>query len=406
VDTEFGEHVAHRISPSRWSGSAKLAAAILAVSFACAAVALGLNYFLVRRALNSAAPDVDVLPSQADGPPPPDVLETAESVARSQALRTVATYSFASLAVVFVTGLIVSRSLARRALRPIGEIAAVVEDCTENDLARRVVVSGPDDELARLGNTVNKTLARLEDAFERQRLFVANASHELRTPLTLIRSSADVALSRPEATAADYRNALGRIDRASQRAQMLIDRLLILARVDRGPLGDDQVSLAAIAQEALRETELEWTGIVPLKITECLTDAPVRGDARLLEVAIRNLVDNAHRHNVERGWLRIATGHENSLSWVDVSNSGSELTLDDARRLVEPFHRSSTSAAGAGLGLAITARIVEMHAGALDITPRPGGGLEVRISLPATWSHTRLLNQRTTRTESPPAAFE
>jgi signal transduction histidine kinase len=362
---------------------ARLAAAILGVALACAAVALGLNYLLVREALREASPDVEAL--DIDRPPgsPPDVLQELDRSVRDDTLRTLASRSLVSLAVTFAAGLVVSRMLARRALRPIDEITAVIEDCSEHDLSRRVDVRGPDDELARLSRTVNRTLSRLEEGFERQRLFVANASHELRTPLTLVRSSADVALTRRDAREDDYRSALTTIEAAARRTQALLDRLLALARLDRHRIGTDLVALDEIALAALEDVALELGNPFGLRFDARTSRAPVVGDGPLIEAAVRNLIDNAHRHNVAGGRVELSAGTSGDESWVRVVNTGEPIDADATDVLLQPFTRRSPSTTGSGLGLAIAARIAEAHDGTLAIRPRDGGGLDVRLTLPA-----------------------
>jgi signal transduction histidine kinase len=274
--------------------STRLAGAILAVALTCALVALGLNYLLVRDALNAAGPEaVSLAVEQQQRPSPPDVLEEVDEAARADALRTLATRSLASLAVTFAAGLVVSRLLARRALRPIQAIAAVIDECSEHDLSRRVEVRGPDDELTRLGLTVNQTLTRLEEAFERQRLFVANASHELRTPLTLIRSSADVALHRHDLAERDYRAALTTIETAAQRTQALLDRLLALARLDRGGMKTEPVRLDEIAVAALDSVSMDGRHDHVVAVDTHMAPAGAIGDPALVEAAVRNIIDNA-----------------------------------------------------------------------------------------------------------------
>jgi signal transduction histidine kinase len=374
------------VRPHRWRATTvgtRLAAAILGVALACAAVALGLNYLLVRDALLEASPDVEALDADQPAAGPPDVLEELDRSVRDDTLRTLATRSLVSLAVTFAAGLVVSRMLARRALRPIDAISAVIDECSEHDLSRRVDVREPDDELARLSRTVNRTLSRLEEGFERQRLFVANASHELRTPLTLIRSSADVALNRRDPSDDDHRNALSTIEAAARRTQALLDRLLALARLDRRGIGSGLVALDEIALAALDHVAVEVGNPHGVRVDRDVAPAPAVGDGPLIEAAVRNLIDNAHRHNIRGGRVELSTGTGGAESWVRVVNTGERIDEDATDVLLQPFTRRSPSTSGTGLGLAIAARIAAVHGGELTISSRDGGGLDARLTLPA-----------------------
>jgi signal transduction histidine kinase len=359
----------------------RLAGAILAVALTCASVALGLNYVLVRNALKAAGPEGVPVGAAPQSPSPPDVLEALDEAVRADAMRALATRSLASLAVTFAAGLVVSRILARRALRPIEAISAVIDECSEHDLSRRVEVRGPDDELTRLGRTVNQTLARLEEAFERQRLFVANASHELRTPLTLIRSSADVALNRHDLDEHDYRVTLSTIETAALRTQALLDRLLALARLDRDRMRTQPVRLDKVAATILESVSLDGERDREVAVDARMSPARVLGDPALIEAAVRNLIDNGFRYNIDGGWLELTSGTLGPHAWVEVSNSGEPLNDEDVRRLAEPFFRGSFSPPGSGLGLSIAAGVASVHGGALTVEPRQEGGLNVRLTL-------------------------
>jgi signal transduction histidine kinase len=250
-------------------------------------------------------------------------------------------------------------------------------------------VAGPDDELKKLGDTIDGLLQRLEAAFNAQRRFVANASHELRTPLATIRASLDVAVAKPEgappqtiALAARLRAELDRID-------SLLEAFLVLARAQHRDLPGyavlplDYIAGAALADQkpAIRARNLtvqDRTGP---------GGARVRGSQALLSRMVENLVDNAVCHNQDGGWLQVTAQTEAGRARLIVENGGQVLDPRQVDELSQPFRRLGADRIGtdkgSGLGLSIVAAIAEAHGGRLRLLARPGGGLRACVDLPA-----------------------
>ena len=223
-------------------------------------------------------------------------------------------------------------------------------------------------------------LDRLSAAFDRQERFVAAASHELRTPLTTTRTALEIPLAQgrfPAEVEPDVRRALA----ANERSEALIATLLALARATRSPAEPaDSVDLLDLARRALAEREREAAA---LSLRAEVLGAPVlaRVDAVLASIAVGNLVENAIRHNVERGRLRISGDEEGLL----VENDGREMTEAEVSHLVEPFHRGDRTrlaGTGTGLGLTLADAVATALGGRLLLAPRPGGGLTARLLLP------------------------
>lgn len=278
--------------------------------------------------------------------------------------------------------------LARQALRPIARVTRMARQLSTETLDQRISLGGPDDELRELADTFDEMLARLDAAFDGQRLFVANASHELRTPLSVIRTELDVTLSDPSATNEDLRR-MGEVAlAATERAQRLVSSLLVLARLQSGDRGrlevNELVDLATLVGPVIAsiEAEAQERGI---SIEAEAGTARAVGDPRLLERLIGNLVENAVRHNVNGGWLRVTCGESPERVWLHVANGGQVIPPGDVDRLFEPFRRGGrvrTATRGAGLGLSIVRLIVEAHQGRLQAAAPPFGGLAIRIELP------------------------
>jgi signal transduction histidine kinase len=278
--------------------------------------------------------------------------------------------------------------LARQALRPIARVTRTARQLSTETLDQRIGLGGPDDELRELADTFDEMLARLDAAFDGQRLFVANASHELRTPLSVIRTEIDVTLSDPAASSEELRR-MGQVAlAATERAQRLVGSLLTLARLQSGGRGDlevrEPVDLATLVPAVLDSVETEAKD---RSISVEIETSPARtlGDPRLLERLIGNLVENAVRHNVTGGWLRVTCGAADGRVWLHVANGGQVIAPSDVDLLFEPFRRGGkvrTATRGSGLGLSIVRLIVEAHHGRLQAAAPPFGGLAVRIELP------------------------
>ncbi len=283
--------------------------------------------------------------------------------------------------------------LARQALRPIARVTRTARQLSTETLDQRIDLGGPDDELRELADTFDEMLARLDAAFDGQKLFVANASHELRTPLSVIRTELDVTLSDPDASQEELRRmgevALG----ATERAQRLVGSLLILARLQSGHRSElevrEPVDLASLVPPVLASVAGEAAERSIAIDTEA-GRAHTLGDPRLLERLIGNLVENAVRHNVAGGWLRVSCGEAAERVWLHVANGGQVIAPSDVDLLFEPFRRGGkvrTATRGAGLGLSIVRLIVEAHHGRLQAAAPPFGGLAVRIELPRAGTH-------------------
>jgi signal transduction histidine kinase len=278
--------------------------------------------------------------------------------------------------------------LAGRALAPIRSMTLAARRISEDNLAERLDVQGPDDELKLLGDTIDQLIARLQGAFESQRRFVANAAHELRTPLTTMRASLDVAAAKPDPIPPHIIALEQRLRAELARLEALLEGLLALARAEHGQLSDrSTVSLSEIATAAV-DSNADAIADRRLEILETeRADALVIGSRALLERMVQNVIDNAIVHNAPGGWLRIRTVKDDVLAKLVVENSGPALSEDDLVQLTQPFRRAGTdrtaTADGTGLGLSIVSSIVQAHGGKLALRARDQGGLRLQIQLPA-----------------------
>ena len=267
---------------------------------------------------------------------------------------------------------------------------------TERLLLYGEVIAGPFLLLAMFGGSLVvglRALAPVEQSRRRQLEFTADASHELRTPLSVIRAEADVALSSPR-KAAEYRDALTRIQGESRRLRQLVDDMLWLARFDSKPPspGSEPVDLVTLAQACADR----FRAVGPAISTEAgpqpaLISAPPEWIDRLAGV----LMDNACRYAGADGQVRIRVSAHGSRVSLTVEDSGPGIPEADRPRLFDRFHRATEHGSGAGLGLAIGDSIVRSTGGRWRIGDSPLGGALIEVS----WRHSqphRLAAQRVT----------
>ncbi len=267
-----------------------------------------------------------------------------------------------------------------RALAPVDAIRREVDEVSAAQLHRRVPQPDTDDEIGRLAATMNRMLARLEDARNSQRRFVSDASHELRSPLTTIRQHAEVALAHPDRTTVEE---LAEVVLAEQqRMQRLVEDLLLLARADehvppaRAPVDLDDLAV----QEARR---LRSTTSVDVGTT-AVGAARVYGDVHALRRVLRNLGENAARHATSR--IDIGLADRDGTVILTVDDDGPGIPASERERVLERFVRldeaRSRDDGGSGLGLAIVDEVARAHGGSISIFESPLGGARIEVMLP------------------------
>jgi signal transduction histidine kinase len=278
--------------------------------------------------------------------------------------------------------------VSRRALRPLHQVTATARRLSTDTLDQRIAHRGPDDEVKELADTFDAMLDRLSAAFGSQQRFVANASHELRTPLAVMRTEIDVTLADPDASVAELRRMATVVRGASDRANDLIEALLLLARTEvqaRRLATQMPVDLAVAVRSTLAAVGADLDRL-QLTVQGDFSPALVVGDPNLLERLAGNLVENAVRYNARGGHLSVRTGTDGDDVYLVVANTGPEVAAADVPGLFEPFRRGGrerTGSRGSGLGLSIVGAVVKAHGGTVAAVPLDGGGLEVTVLLPA-----------------------
>jgi len=322
--------------------------------------------------------------------------------------------------------------VVRAGLRPLEDIGRTAGAIAAGDLSQRVERAEPRTEVGRLGLSLNAMLAQVQAAFEarqasedRLRRFVGDASHELRTPLTSIRGYAEMfrrgAAERPDDLAVAMRRieeesdrmgvlvddllllarldqgrplerepvdlavAMRRIEEESDRMGVLVDDLLLLARLDQGrPLEREPVDLAVVAADAV----LDARAVEPERpiALEASGAAVVLGDELRLRQVAANLLSNARQHTPPTAAVRVGVRQENGSVVLEVADDGPGLFPEEAAKVFERFYRADPSRTrnlgGAGLGLSIVAAVAEAHGGQARVESTPGQGARFWVELP------------------------
>jgi len=277
--------------------------------------------------------------------------------------------------------------VVRVGLRPLTEVEQTAEEIIAGqDLSRRVpTLAAPGTEMGRLSRTLNTMLAAIDGSVTRLRRFVSDASHELRTPVTGIRGLAELHRQGAVTDPAEVAALIGRIELEATRMGLLVEDLLLLARLDEErPLRNEHVDLVPVAADAIegKPVGLEIVGDA---------DPVVVGDEDRLRQVVTNLVNNALTHTPEGTPILVRVGVVDGRALLEVVDSGPGIDDCHGDRVYERFYRvdparardhSRAPEAGSGLGLSIVKALVHAHDGTVGHRPTPGGGATFSITLP------------------------
>jgi two-component system OmpR family sensor kinase len=290
----------------------------------------------------------------------------------------------AILAAVAATGAI----LARRALLPIDHIVTRARLIGETSLAERLPHPGRPDEIGRLVDTLNAMLDRIQNSFEVQRHFTADASHELMSPLSRLRAELEVTLRRQRSTG-EYEDSLRSCLEEVERLSWLTEELLSLARLDSGEgreAATDPAPLAPIVEKAMQRLEDEARRSHVTMVLKPRHAVSVNASAAVVSVAVGNVLHNAVKFCGEGGRVSVNIDVAGADAVVEVSDTGPGVSAAEIPLIFERFHRGSgpraAGAPGVGLGLAICRALIERQGGRISVASTLGHGATFAIRLP------------------------
>lgn len=284
--------------------------------------------------------------------------------------------------------------LARQSLIPVSQMALTVDHISSANLEQRVPIYNPSDELGRLGETFNRLLDRLEQAFGQQQRFMADASHELRTPLSVALTAAQFTLQKPDRDPREFREALSLIQEQLRRLKRVVEDMFTLAQVDAGAYQPDiaPLYLDEIAGEAVRAAHV----LARAKHIELITSLQTgeyeyEGDEGLLRQLLLILLDNAVKYTPNGGQIHLTLKPFDGGYAVEVQDTGPGIEPADQALIFDRFYRVDKArsrrdpgaGSGAGLGLSIARWIAELHGGSISLESSASGST-FRICLPYT----------------------
>ena len=282
---------------------------------------------------------------------------------------------------VLLMGALLSVSAARGALVPLTRMAADASMISLASPGKRIAYSGPADELGTLADALNAMLGRLERAYDDQRRFIADASHELRTPVAIVRGNVEL-LRGGRFSERDTAESLAMIENEAVRMTRLLDELLSLARLQ----GTEQVFQPLEARTMLDEAAARARALGNRDITVSgPADLWVDGSPDLLDQALLNVLRNALAHTGEGGHISLSCEADKTWVRLMVTDDGPGIPSADLARIFDRFYRAPgprpSNSGGAGLGLAIAKRLIDLHNGTITAENVPGGGARFTVQL-------------------------
>jgi signal transduction histidine kinase len=286
------------------------------------------------------------------------------------------------LPVLLLIGFAAGYVLADRALRPVDHVTTLAAQiAASGHYADRVPNAPGNDEMARLTQTVNAMLERLERTIERERAFTLGAAHELRTPLAALigRTSLTLERTRNDDT---YRAALLEADEIARQMTATVDSLLTLARADQAA-NHQALDLSELAFDAIQSLEPKAQAH-HISIESTLEPAALHGDPSGLRLAISNLLENAIKYGRVGGQVWIRTGATQLHAWLEITDDGLGISASELERLRQPFQRGLgvQHLPGSGLGLTLVNAVMESHNGRLELSQADEGGLRGVLEIP------------------------
>lgn len=275
--------------------------------------------------------------------------------------------------------------IAGISLRPVKKMSHAATLISASTLSRRLALTGPHDELHALAAAFDDMLDRLEQAFEQQSRFVADAAHELRTPLATLRTNLEVTRRNAHATLHDYQDLFVIVERAVIRLEHLVAALLVLA-TEKQAVRLEAVSPLPLLEEVLSDLQPTASAYDVTLHLEAETTASLYGDEHLLTLVFRNLIENGIRYNRQGGSVTITVTNNSNHFNVCITDTGVGIAQEEQAHVFERFYRVDHSRSrhrgGAGLGLSIVQHLLSLHNGSISLVGSSPAGSSFLVQLP------------------------
>lgn len=315
------------------------------------------------------------------------IVATARDEVGSSKLNNLARTMMLSFLLFLIFVVLAGQYLSRKALDPIQSVIRQVQQITARNLDRRVQHENNRDEIAQLSQTFNSMLERLEDSFKSQSDFVRNSSHELRNPLAAMIGQAEIALKK-DRDEVYYKGVIQAVYQEGLRLKHIVNSLLHLSKASPETVNKthESIRLDELLLDVVENLiQLDKRRKISVKLQDSDTAEPlVLGSRSLLEVAIGNIIENACKFS---GFETVECSlfHENDRMVLRISDKGVGMTREEIERISEPFFRAAgvRDKEGFGIGMAVAARVFQVHEVKMEINSAPGSGTQIVLSFPA-----------------------
>lgn len=320
--------------------------------------------------------------------PAPDgyTIFTGMGIKRTEPLTTVKILSVIGFMLISGLAFFTSRWIARKTMEPVQKISTIAQQISARNLSKRINYQGSPDEVKKLADAFDFMLERLEDNFEKQSDFIGNLAHELRTPLTSLRMNLEVLRADPYASLNDYQNFSESAERALSRLERLVSDFLLLAKAEK-EIDYQKVVLGVLFEDILEELmPIAENKKIELRMN-CELETELWGDSVLLHRAFSNIIENGIYYNNPGGFVEISSKWIGEQFVIEVHDNGSGISERQQAHIFERFFRAEDSSKknheGKGLGLAITAHIINLHNGRIEVESATGNGSTFRVYFPS-----------------------
>lgn len=287
-------------------------------------------------------------------------------------------HDFTIQAVIFtilivIIGALLSWFFSGAALKPVRDLSRIIAETTENNLTKEIEVAKANDEISLLTESFNKMKLKLNDAFQSQKQFTANAAHELRTPLAVMMTNLEVFIKKQNKTEKEYNEYLISSQKQINRLNKLVNSLLELLSMHTAQL-NDEIEIVSLTDEIICDLDsVAQNNNVSIEFNP-KSDSIIlknKGNEVLIYRAIYNIIENAIKYNTENGRVNVTISEENEKSVIRVQDNGKGISKEEQKKIFEPFYRvdksRSRSLGGYGIGLAMVSEIMVIHGGAIEL---------------------------------------